>query len=227
MEALGDEYPAGLDTYSFVSRTELREFAAQVAAGDTLIDLGCGRGGPGLWVAGTAGAKLVGVDLAQPALAHARRLADRLGVQAAFTVGSFESPPLRDATADVVMTVDAFLFTPDKRAGFTELARVLRPGGRLAMTSWDYDGQPRNRPPQVPDHRPLAEEAGLTVLRYDETDDWLRRCQVFADFLLEHADEAAAEAGMPTSVLRAALRDMRDSTDLMTRRFLLVAEKPR
>ena len=62
-------------------------------------------------------------------------------------------------------------------------------------TSWDYAGQPRNRPPQVSDHRPLAEDAGLTVITYDETDDRHRRCAVFTDFLLEHADEAAAEVG--------------------------------
>ena len=53
--ALGDEYPAGLDTYSWVSRTELRQVAEQVAVTDSrvIVDLGCGRGGPGLWVAGT------------------------------------------------------------------------------------------------------------------------------------------------------------------------------
>ena len=53
--ALGDEYPAGLDTYSWVSRTELRQVAEQVALTDSrvIVDLGCGRGGPGLWVAGT------------------------------------------------------------------------------------------------------------------------------------------------------------------------------
>ena len=225
MAALGDEYPSGLDTYSFASKTELRWLAEEVNAGDVLVDVGCGRGGPGLWVAGTAGATLIGVDVAESALVHARQLADRLDVDAAFLAGTFENMALGNATADVVMSVDAFLFTPDKRAAFAELARVLRPGGRLAMTSWDYEGQPRNRPPQVADHQPLAEEAGLVVLRYDETDDWFRRCSVFADFLLEHADEAAAEAGTPASGVRAALHEMRESMDLMTRRFLMIAEK--
>ena len=93
------------------------------------------------------------------------------------------------------------------------------------MTSWDYAGQPRNRPPQVSDHRPLAEDAGLTVITYDETDDRHRRCAVFTDFLLEHADEAAAEVGLPEPSTRRALEDMRDSIDLMTLRFLLVAER--
>lgn len=228
LAALGEEYPAGLDTYSFVSRTELRRVAEQVTrvAGDLLVDVGCGRGGPGLWVAGTSGARLIGVDVADSALVHARRLADRFGVDAEFMSGTFERTGLGDSTADVLMSIDAFLFSPDKRAAFVELARVLRPGGRLAITSWDYDGQPRNRPPQVDDHRPLAEEAGLEVLVYEETDDWYRRCSSFADFLLEHADEVAAEAGTPVEEVRPALHDMRDSIDLMTRRFLMIAEKP-
>jgi SAM-dependent methyltransferase len=225
LAALGDEYPSGLDTYSFVSRKELRQVAEQVSPGELVIDLGCGRGGPGLWVARAAGARLIGIDLAESALAHARGFADRLGVEAEFVPGSFESTGLADATADVVMSVDAFLFTPDKRAAFAELARVLRPGGRLALLSWDYDGQPRNRPPQVADHRPLAEEAGLAVLAYDETDDWYRRCAVFVDFLIEHVEEAAAEAGEPVQDVRDGLQDMRDSIELMTRRFLMIAER--
>ena len=223
--ALAEEYPAGLNTYSFVSRTELGQVAAQVDPGNQLVDIGCGRGGPGLWVAGTANASLIGIDLAESALVHARQLAERLGVPATFMAGTFERTGLDDASADVVMSIDAFLFTPDKPAAFTELARVLRPGGRLVMTSWDYAGQPRNRPPQVSDHRPLAEDAGLNVLTYDDTDDWHRRCAVFTDFLLEHADEAAAEAGLPVPLMRSALEDMRDSIDLMTRRFLMVAQK--
>lgn len=225
LAALGAEYPSGLDTYSFVSKKELGQLAGQVGAGELVIDVGCGRGGPGLWVAGAARARLVGIDLAESALEHARQMAHRLGVGAEFVQGTFERTGLGDATADVVMSVDAFLFAPDKRTAFVELARVLRPGGRLALLSWDYEGQPRNRPPQVPDHRPLAEEAGLTVIAYDETDDWCRRCAVFADFLIDHVEELADEAGLPVPDVRSALHDMRDSTELMTRRFLMIAEK--
>ena len=172
------------------------------------------------------GGKAHGLDIAEAALAHARRLADRLSVEAEFEIGSFESTGQADGVADVVMSVDAFLFTPDKRAGFVELGRVLRPGGRLAMTSWDYSSQPRNRPPQVPNHRPLAEDAGLRVLVYEETHDWYQRCSSFADYLLEHAEEAAAEVEQPVEELREALQEMRDSMEQMTRRFLMIAEKP-
>lgn len=225
--ALGEEYPSGLETYSWVSRTELRQVADQVPREASLVvDLGCGRGGPGLWVAAAAGVRLIGLDVAGSALSRARAQAERLDVEAEFRLGSFEDSGLPDASADLVMSFDAFLFAADKQAAFHELARLLRPGGRLAMTSWDYHTQPRNRPPQIPDHRPLAEAAGLRVLRYDDTDDWRNRCVVFADFLLDRAEALAQEAGAPVEEVLADLADMRDSIDCMTRRFLLVAQRP-
>lgn len=55
--------------------------------------------------------------------------------------------------------------------------------------------------------------AGLRVLAYEETDEWCQRCSLFADYLLEHAHEAAAEAERPVEEPRPALQDMRDSMD--------------
>lgn len=227
LAALGDEYPAGLETYSWVSRTELRRAAEIVSAVDgPIADLGCGRGGPGLWVAGVIGVPLIGIDIAESALVRARALAARLGVEADFRVGSFEATGLADDSVDAVLSFDAFLFSPDKQAAFVELARVLRPGGRLVMTSWDYHSQPANRPPQVPDHRPLAEAAGLQVLAYEETKDWYRGCVMFADFLLDRAEDLARESAAPVAQVRAGVSEMRATVDCMTRRFLLVAQRP-
>jgi SAM-dependent methyltransferase len=223
--ALGEEYPAGLDTYSWVSRTELNRVAALVpVAGTEVADVGCGRGGPGLWVAGATGASLVGLDIAESALVRARALADRLGVNADFRIGSFEATGLPDSSVDLLMSFDALLFTPDKAAAFVELARVLRPGGRLAVTSWDFHTQPENRPPQVADHRPLVEAAGLSVIDYEPTENWHERCVAFADFLLDHAAELAAEADAPIAEVRTGLHEMRAAIDCMTRRFLLIAQ---
>jgi SAM-dependent methyltransferase len=225
-EALGDEYPEGADPYSWVSRTELDVFAEVVrATGPRLVDVGCGRGGPGLWVATASAAELVGVDIAQTGLDAAALSAAALGVSAGFRLGSFEDLPLDDGAADVVMSVDAFLFAPDKQAATRELARVLRPGGRLAMTTWDYHSQPANRPPQVEDHRPLLEAAGFVVERYDDTDDWERRQRQTVEVLLASAAELAEEAGQPVDDVRASIEDMAATFDCMIRRVLLVARR--
>jgi ubiquinone/menaquinone biosynthesis C-methylase UbiE len=225
-EVFGDEYPEGVDPYSFISRSELARFAdeVRVGPGQTLVDLGCGRGGAGLWVAAATGAKLIGIDIAEAALVAARARATAMGSAATFHRGEFESTGLADGTADAIMSVDALLFTPSKSAAFTELRRILRPGRRLVMTSWDYHRQPVGRPPQVPDHRPLAENAGFDVVAYDTTDQWRERSEQIGQALLDAAEELAAESGETVEEVRASIAEMNATVETMTRRFFLVAE---
>jgi ubiquinone/menaquinone biosynthesis C-methylase UbiE len=224
-EVLGDEYLPSLDTYSYVSVTELRRFADELRGRAVVADIGCGRGGPSLWVAGETGARLVGVDIAEEAVRAARERAERLGLAAEFTVGTFEALPLDTGGVDAVMSIDALIFTPDKAAAARELARVLRPGGRLVMTTWDFERQPQNRPPQVEDHRPLLRAAGFTVHAYDETEDWRRRQYETTDGMLARLDELAAEDGDDPDELRSGLDEMRASMDCMRRRVLVVADR--
>ena len=228
-EVLGDEYPAELDPYSFTTWSELEQFTADLAVGpeDRLVDVGCGRGGPGLWVAASTGSSYVGVDIAEAALAEVRTRAARLGLaaSAATAVGAFENLPIEVGGADAVMSIDALLFTPDKQAAAHELARVLRPGGRLVLTSWDYSGQPEGRPPQVTDHRPLLRAAGFTVRTYDATRDWEQRHRAFDARLLDSVDDLAAETGQNAEDIRAELREMAATVDVMLRRVYIVAER--
>ena len=81
-EVYGEEHPAELEPYSFTTRSELRRIADGLALSrdDLLIDVGCGRGGPGLWVASTAGASVLGVDISLTALEAARQRAVALGL---------------------------------------------------------------------------------------------------------------------------------------------------
>lgn len=225
-EVFGDEYPEGVDPYSFTTRTELARFAqeVQVGPGQTLVDLGCGRGGAGLWVAASTGANLVGIDIAETALVAARARAAAMGSVATFRRGEFEATGLDDASVDAIMSVDALLFTPDKAAAVRELRRVLGDGGRLAFTSWDYHRQPKGRPPQVDDHRPLLAAAGFDVVAYDETEDWRRRCGETAAGLLRDVEELAAESGSDPDRARVELEEVLANIDTMIRRVFVVAE---
>ena len=226
-DVFGDEYPDGLDTFSYVSRTELVEFAGAIADVDAarVLDLGCGRGGCVLWMAEATGADAVGVDIAESAIATATDSARALGLddRARFVVGSFESVPAPDDSFDAVMSIDAFLFAPDKRAAIREIARVLRPGGCLVFTSWDFRSQPSNRPPQVEDHRPLLAEADFEVLRYDETVDWVQRQRGTTTGLLASVSELAPAWGVTEAEARAALEEMDATMDHHLRRFIAVA----
>jgi SAM-dependent methyltransferase len=229
-EVYGEEYPEGVDPYSYVSVTELHRFAEElrVGADDQLLDVGCGRGGPGLWVAAKTRARLLGLDVADNAVIAARSRAAELDLagKADYRVGSFEDTGLEHAAVDAIMSVDALLFTPDKHAALAELGRVLRPSGRLVFTSWDYNGQPEGRPPQVDDHRPPLRAAGFEVLVYDETEDWDRRQRETTSLLLEAVEELAAESASDAEEVRHDLEEMQATVDLMERRVFVVAARP-
>ena len=164
-EVYGDQYPAGLDTYSYLTNDELDRAFHELAlpAGGLLGDLACGRGGPGLWLANRSRARLIGVDVAQSALTAARLRARALGMAAVaeFRPGDFRGHRPGGGQSGRRRFLDALLFSPDKRAAVAEMARIIKPGGRVVMTTWDYHRQPTGRPPQVPDHRPLLEQAGF------------------------------------------------------------------
>ncbi len=227
-EVYGDQYPAGLDTYSYLTNHELDRAFHELAlpAGGLLGDLACGRGGPGLWLANRSRARLIGVDVARSALTAARLRARALGMAAVaeFSQGTFGATGLAEASLDGVVTFDALLFSPDKRAAVAEMARIIKPGGRVVMTTWDYHRQPTGRPPQVPDHRPLLEQAGFSVVAYDETPRWREYLDRTDQLLLEAVDELADESGMSSDRIRRELEEARSTTSCMIRRVFAVAQ---
>lgn len=228
-EVYGSEYPDGVEPYSHVSRSELARFCVDVDVDgkDRLVDIGCGRGGPGLWVAAHTGASLIGVDIAASALKASEQRASALGLahRSKYLLGSFDALPLESGSADAVMSVDALPFAPDKRAAIVEVARVLRQGGRLVFTTWDYHSQPVGRPPQVEDHRPLLNAGGFEVKVYEETEDWLGRQSRVAARLLEAAEELAAESGSDVITIRTDLQEMVATFATMLRRVFVVAQR--
>ena len=226
-EVLGDEYPSELAPYSYTTRSELALFATslRIAPGGELLDIGCGRGGPGLWMAATTGARYTGVDLAPSALEKLRAQAARSPIadRVRTLEGRFESLPLGDASVDAIMTIDALLFALDKAKAADEMARVLRPGGRLVATTWDYHTQPAGRPPQVEDHRPLLHEAGFDVEVYEDTPDWDQRQRSINELLLARVADLAAENGEDPAEVRTGIEEMAATQDTMSRRVLIIA----
>ena len=126
-----------------------------VGPGQTIADLGCGRSGPGQWIAGATGAALVGIDFSGVALEQARVRACRLGITSSYKSATFDATGLDPASVDGAISIDVIWAIPDKRAGFAETARILKPGARFVFTDWERDLSPPGYPAPVSDHRPL------------------------------------------------------------------------
>jgi arsenite methyltransferase len=109
---------------------------ARITPGETVVDLGSGSGMDSFLAARQTGesGRVVGIDMTEAQLAKARRLASEHGIaNVEFVEAHIEQLPLPNASADLVISNGVINLAPDKTAVFAEAARVLRPGGRLAL----------------------------------------------------------------------------------------------
>ncbi|WP_036285123.1 class I SAM-dependent methyltransferase [Methylocystis sp. ATCC 49242] len=118
-----------------VERLDLRE-------GETVLDVCCGSGGSALPAAEFVGpkGKVVAVDLAERLVALGAAKAREKGLgNIEFSTGDMLALGYPDASFDVAVCVFGIFFVPDMAAATKELWRMLRPGGRLAITTWGPD----------------------------------------------------------------------------------------
>jgi arsenite methyltransferase len=104
-----------------------------IPPGGTALDVGSGPGNVTASLARAAGPEglALGVDIAEPMLARAVRAES--GPQVGFIRADAQRLPLRDDTVDVITSLAVLQLIPDPAAALAEMARVLRPGGRLAL----------------------------------------------------------------------------------------------
>lgn len=107
-----------------------------IGPGERVVDIGCGAGIDTLIAAkmvGTSG-YAVGVDMTDAMLSKAQDSAERMALEhVEFRQGYGEELPVEDGWADVVISNGVLNLMPDKAAALREMARVLRPGGRLQI----------------------------------------------------------------------------------------------
>jgi SAM-dependent methyltransferase len=104
--------------------------------GETVVELGSGAGFDAVLAARQIRptGRVIGVDMTPAMLEKARANATALGLDnLEFRQGYLEELPIEDATADVVISNGVINLSPDKEAVFAEIARVLKPGGRIQI----------------------------------------------------------------------------------------------
>lgn len=110
---------------------------ASLQPGETVLDLGSGGGLDCFLAAKRVGltGKVIGVDLTPEMIERARDNAQRGGyINVEFRLGDIEALPVEDSSIDVVMSNCVLNLVPDKAHAFREIARVLKPGGRLIVS---------------------------------------------------------------------------------------------
>ncbi len=107
-----------------------------IPSGARVLDVACGTGNLAIPLA-RAGAVVTGVDIAPNLLVQARERAAAENLAVRFDEGNAEQLPYSDASFEAVVSMFGAMFAPRPEVAAAELARVLSPGGRLAMANWN------------------------------------------------------------------------------------------
>ena len=181
---------------------------ASLQPGQTVLDLGSGAGLDCFFAAKKVGetGHVIGVDMTPEMIDRAQSSAKRLNIQnLEFRQGYLEDLPVEDNTVDVIISNCVINLSPDKVRVFTEAFRVLKPGGRLAVSDIVTDGP-------LPDaiKKSLSAWAGC-VAGAVEADEYLAMMKSVG-----FTDISVVPVFFDQKTVDAAIDDMNDVTELTT-----------
>jgi SAM-dependent methyltransferase len=164
--------PSHMDASGLLPWTALAEVSAalRLAPGQLLVDLGCGRGGYSLEIARQTGARLLGLDFSPVAVAAAASraaTADIVG-PAAFCVGDITAAGIGTGVADAVVCIETIMFAHPHLDALRECRRILTPGGRLVLTTWEATNLADGRHPEWARRIDLMRD--LTAAGFEQVD---------------------------------------------------------
>jgi arsenite methyltransferase len=164
----------------------------EIVSGMTVLDLGSGAGFDAFLAWNRVGAKghVIGVDMTDDMLALARRNAEKRGAaNVEFRKGFIESLPVESASVDYVISNCVINLSPDKPAVFREIARVLKPGGRFAVSD-------------IVLLRPLPEELARSISAYVGC---IAGASLLNDYLTTALDAGLRDLSIPRIAIGADL----------------------
>jgi SAM-dependent methyltransferase len=134
-----ETYDEDMGQSSWVTGREYRRFFAllELAPADHVLDVGCGSGGPALFLARETGCRVTGVDVNEAGILAGLTLARQANLDAKvhFRRADVREPlPFAEEAFDVIVCMDAMCHLPNRGRLLGEWRRVLRPGGRMLYT---------------------------------------------------------------------------------------------
>ena len=113
--------------------------AADLRATDRVLDVATGSGNTAISAARRF-CEVTGSDYVPELIEQAKRRAEAEGLDIDFEVGDAENLPYPDASFDAVLSTVGVMFAPDQQRVASELLRVCKPGGKIALSNWTPDG---------------------------------------------------------------------------------------
>lgn len=212
-EALADQYLPELEQYGYLTRHDLEVLTERLdlSPGSTLLDIGCGKGGPGLKIATQLNLKLTGLDPVPEAVEQAQNFQSQFQLThpATFQVGEFYDLPLPDASMDAVISIDALWVVPNKITALEKVKRVLKPGAKFLFTFWDL---------LAVESVPLLEQSGLRFIHREDTPNWKEYQQRIYEGILKYEQELLEEMGEGATMLIHEAKTSPPYLDLSVRR---------
>lgn len=194
--AFGEAYPEGLHHYGYFTKFDLEYFVQNCSLNpdQVLLDIGCGKGGPGLKIAEITQAKLLGIDIVPSAIEQATLFQNKFDLKnkAEFAVGEFKNIPLEDGSVDCVISIDAFWTASDKMRALKEVKRVLKPNAKFIFTNWDLlNADPIQQ----------LKQSGLSFISRIETHNWKTYQEKVYEGINKHKEELVKEMGAAANML--------------------------
>ena len=220
------DYPSAAELISAAG--ELIAERAKLSGDERVLDVACGSGNATI-PAARSGARVTGLDITPKLLEAGRAKADEAGVEIDWVEGDAEQLPFEDGSFDVVTSLLGVMFAPDHERAAAEIARVVRPGGRVVIGSWKPEGHvgrffkltashmpppPEGFQPPIlwgtPDHVTRLFEGTGIELDFDDAEvhwDWESADEVTEFFETKFGPVIMAKRALEPKGRWAALRD--------------------